>query len=307
MKNFTLKTGVLTLALMFALPVFSQVTLKYNFKKGDILKQNMSETLDLSQKIMEQESKVNVVLTTYAIFEVKDVKDAKYTLEMKYKEVKVNTMIPGIGNILLDSNVSENIATIQNLSPVLKAVVDKPVEIVVTATGKVESIKGVDKIGEAMLHSLDANINDATKQQLISQFGVQFSEKSISSFLSQNEGYFSSKPVNTGDSWNCKISSKISNIEMDIDMKITVKSIEADIVTLDAEGTLVSPEGYEIELNGMKAKATMKGSQKGWVKIDKATGWVVSSTITQTIDGNVEALGINIPMSINSTISVSDK
>jgi molybdopterin-binding protein len=307
MKKISLKIGALTLMLMLTLPVFSQVTLKYNLKKGEIFKQNISTNMDLTQKVMSQEMKINLNITANATFEVKDVKGANYTLEMKYKEVKMNMKMPGMDNLSFDSNTPEDIATLQDFGPILKAIVDKPVEIVLTETGKVESIKGADKLGEAMLNSLDTNIPDATKQQLISQFGSQFSEEYFKMLFSQNAGYFSDKPVNTGDSWNYKTSTTSSNITMNIDMNMTVKSIDDNTVTLDIEGTVVTPEKYETEINGMKAKVTIKGSQKGWVKIDKNTGWIVSSKITQDTAGDMEVMEMNIPMSIKSTISVSDK
>ncbi|MDR0725574.1 MAG: DUF6263 family protein [Prevotellaceae bacterium] len=304
MKKITLKTGALILALMFTFPVFSQVVLKFNFKKGDMFKQNISVNMDMTQKVMGQDINVNLILTSNATVEVKDVKNAIYTLEMKYKEMKMNTTISGIGNLSFDSNTPEDVATAQDLGPMLKAIVDKPVEIVVTETGKVESIKGVDKFVEAMLNSLDANMPDAAKQQLISQFGSQFSDENFKTLFSQNAGYFYGKPVNVGDSWDYTISTNASNFTMNVDTKVTVKSIEGNIVTLNTEGTVATPEGYETEINGMKAKVTVKGAQKGWVKIDKNTGWVVSSEITQNASGNVEAMGMSIPLSINSTTSI---
>jgi hypothetical protein len=241
------------------------------------------------------------------IFEVKDVKDANYVLDMKFKEMKINTAMPGMGDIAFDSNTPEDIATMQDLGPMLKAIIDIPVEIVLTKTGKVESVKGADKLSEAMLNSLDTNIPDATKQQLISQFGAQFSEEHFKSLFAQNEGYFPDKPVNTGDSWNYTLSAvPTANFTMNINLKMTVKNIEGNTVTIDTEGTVSTPEGYETEMNGVKAKMSMNGAQKGWVKIDKNTGWVISSEINQDISGEIEAMGMKIPVSVKSTASSSD-
>jgi hypothetical protein len=306
MKKFTLKIGALTLALMFTFPVFSQLTLKYNFKKGDIFKQNMEVNTDMTQKVAEQEMKFNLIFIGNVTFEVKDVKDANYTLEMRYEKLKMDMTIPGMGNLSFNSNTPEDIATLQDLGPMLKAVIDKPVEIVFTETGTVVSVKGADKLGEAMFNSLDTNIPDAMKQQLIAQFSSQFSEEYFKTLFSQNAGYFPGKPVNTGDSWDYKISTKTSNFVMDINTQMTVKSIDGNIVTLDVGGTVATPEGYETEINSMKSKITIKGVQKGWVKIDKNKGWVVSSKITQDTAGNIETMGMNILMSMSSTVSVSD-
>jgi hypothetical protein len=305
MRNFTLKISALILALMLVLPTFSQVTLKYNFKKGDIFKQSIATNTDLTQKVMDQEMKIKISFNGKSTFEVKEVTNENYTLEMKYKELKMSVAMPGM-DLSFDSNTPEDVATMQDFGPMLKVIVDKPVEIVLTKAGIVESVKGTDKLGEAMLNSLDENIPDASKQQLISQFGSQFSEEQFKSLFSQNAGYFSDKPVNTGDSWNYKLSTTTSNITFDIDTKMTLKSIAGDVVTIDAEGTFSTPEGYETEMNGMTAKVALKGAQKGLVKIDKNTGWIISSEMTQNFAGDMELMGMKIPISSISTTSISD-
>jgi hypothetical protein len=306
MKKFTLTISALILALMLVLPAFSQITLKYNFKKGDIFKQNMVTNTDLTQKIMEQEMNIKLSLSAKSIFEIKEVTNENYTIEVKYKELKMSVTMPGMGDLSFDSNTPEDVATMQDFGPMLKAIVDKPIEIVLTKAGKVESIKGVDKLGEAMLNSLDENIPGALKQQLISQFGSQFSEEQFKSLFSQNSGYFPDKPVNTGDTWNYKLSTTASNITMDINTTMTLKSIADNVVTIDMEGIISTPEGYEAEMNGMKAKVTLKGAQKGLVTIDKNTGWVISSEMSQNFAGNMELMGMTIPISATSTISISN-
>jgi hypothetical protein len=306
MKKIVLKISALTLALMLVLPASSQITLKYNFKKGETFKQNVTSNMDLTQKIMDQEMKIKLIVTIKTTFEVKDVKDGNYIMEMKYKELKINTVMPGMGNLSFDSNTPKDVATMQDFGPMLKAIIDKPVEVVLSATGKVESIKGADKLGEAMLNSFDANVSDAVKKQLIAQFGSQFSEEHFKTLFSQNAGYFPDKPVKKGDNWNYKLSTTASNFTLDVDLIMTLKNIDGDIVTVDAKGTITTPEGLEQEINGMKTKTSLKGDQSGWVKIDKNSGWIVESEIVQNFAGDIEAMGMKVPLSVTLTTTVSD-
>jgi hypothetical protein len=308
MKKNTVKISVLALAIMFAFPAFSQITLKYNLKKGETLKQNMETSMDLTQKIMDQEMKVGLSINMKSTFDVKDIKGDNYVLDMTYKAMKMSMAMPGgAGDMTFDSNTTEEVATLQNIGPMLKAIIDKPLEIVMSKTGKVESIKGVEKLHEAMINSMDENISDQMKQQMIIQFGSQFSEEALKTMFAQNFNFFPDKPVNTGDSWNMKSSTTVSNFKMDIDIKMTLKSIENDAVTIAIEGTVVTPEGYEQEINGMTTSVTLKGTQQGLVKINKNTGWVISSNITQSFDGNIEAMGMQIPLSAISTTTITDK
>jgi hypothetical protein len=306
MKNFTLKAIALIFALTPVCSAFSQITLKYNFKKGEIFKQNMVTDMNLTQKIMDQEMNINIILSLKSTFEIKEVTEESYILEVKHKEMKMNTAIPGAGNISFDSNTPEDIATQQDLGPLLKATIDKPIEIVMTKAGEVKSVKGLDKINEAMLNSLDTNIPDAMKRQLTSQFSSQLSEENFKSMFSQNSSFFPDKPVNIGDTWNQKLSVTVSNFTTDSDIKMTLKSVDGKAVTMDVDGIISTPEGYEMEMNGMKAKASLKGTQKGTTTIDKNTGWIISSKSEQSFSGDIEAMGMKIPISATSTISISN-
>jgi hypothetical protein len=270
--------------------------------------------MDLTQKIMDQEMNINLVVTVKTTFEVKDVNDGKYTLEVKYKELKMNMVMPGMGDLSFDSNTPEDVATMQDFGPMLRAIIDKPFEIVLSATGKLESIKGTDKLGEAMLNSFDANVSDAMKQQLVSQFESQFSEENFKMLFEQNAGYFPDKPVKKGDSWNYKLATTASNFALtasnfalNVDMIMTLQSIDGDIVTVDTKGTITTPEGLEQEVNGMKTKTSLKGDQNGWVKIDKNSGWIVASEIVQNFAGDIEAMGMKVPLSVKSTTTLTSK
>jgi hypothetical protein len=307
MKHFTLKISTSVLALMLAFPAFSQITLQYNFKQGEIFKQNMEANMDLLQKVMGQEIKIGIVMNSKINYEVMGVKDENYTLKVTYKEFKMKTAVPGVGDISFDSNTPEDIATQQDLGPMFKAMVDKPIEVVMTKTGKIKSVKGVEKLKEAMSNSLDKNIPENMRQQLTAQSGAQFTEESLKAQFEQNSNFFPDKPVNTGDSWNVKTSLNVSNFTMNSDMKVTLKNIENDEAVIEVEGTVSTPEGYEQEINGMKAKLALKGTQKGLFKINRNTGWANSSNLAQSFEGNMEVQGMQIPISASSTTLTTDK
>jgi hypothetical protein len=306
MKYITLKVIALMFVLMSVCPAFSQITLKYNLKQGEIFRQNIVTDMNLTQTLMGRDMNINVIMSMQMSFEIKEVKDGNYTLEGKYREMKVNMEIPGAHNIAFDSNTPNDIATQQDMSPMLKAMIDKPVEIVMTEMGQVESVKGIDKLNEAMLNSLDTNIPDAMKKQLTSQIGLQFSEEYFKSIVSQNSSFFPNKPVNPGDTWNHKLSATVSNFTTDADMNMRLKAVDGVAVILDVDGMISTPEGYEMEFTGMKAKASLKGSQKGQATIDKNTGWMISSKMEQTLSGEIEAMGMKVPLSVTSTVSVSN-
>jgi hypothetical protein len=65
MKYLILKISTLSAVLMlflFSCENKEKITLQYNFKQGDILKQNMVMSMDIVQKIMDKEVKINFVM-----------------------------------------------------------------------------------------------------------------------------------------------------------------------------------------------------------------------------------------------------
>jgi hypothetical protein len=282
-----------------------KITLEYNLKQGETLKQNMVMNMDMVQNMMGQEIKISIAMTMKMAFDVKESQGDDYTLEVKFKNIKTDMGIPGMGNISFNSDTPDDVATQTNINPMLKAVIDQPFEFVMDKTGKAKSVKGVDKLLEAMLGSFDESVPEATRQQLIGQLGSQFSNEAFKSQFEQSTGYFPDKPVATGESWNIKIQTMASNFSANIDSKVTLKSIENNEINLNIDGTVSTPEGYEQEVNGMKTKVTLNGTQKGTLKVNKNTGWVIFSDLTMNFNGEVEVMGMKMPVYMVSKITVS--
>jgi hypothetical protein len=312
MRHLTLKIGTLSLVLMYIL--FScgynsdKITLQYNFKQGDTLKQNMVMSMDLVQKFRGEEIKISLVTNMKSTFEVKEVRGDSYAVEVKYKELKLEAGIPGMDiNIPFDSNTTEDVATMTNFGPIFKALIDKPFEIVMNKLGKIESVKGLESFADAMMNSFSDSVPETTRQQIAGQFGSQFSEESFKLQFEQIAGYFPDKPIGTGDSWNVEMDTKVSNFTVKINMKFTLKSIEDNVINLTIEGTSSTPKGYEQEINGGKIKLALKGSQKGTMKVNKDTGWVISSDIMMNFTGEVETMDTKVPVYAASRITVTNE
>ncbi|MDR2813851.1 MAG: DUF6263 family protein [Prevotellaceae bacterium] len=295
MKNLILKVSTLIVALMVVLPSFSQVTLQYSFKKGEIFKQNM---VTKSKITMNQEMNVDMTTDFQTTFEVIDVTEEGYTLEVKYKHINIKTTTSGMDERSFDSNNSENVATLQNLDPMLKAAIDKPIEVVMTKTGKAE-VKNIGSLGKAMFGVIDTNIPAARRERL-AQWNKQFSE---GDFLPQLS-FFPDKPVNVGDSWVSKVSKSVP-FAMDFDAKVTLRSADEHVAYLEVEGEgKFSNLKQEMEMNNIKYSISYSVSQRGQVKVNRSTGWVISSEIEQHIDGEIEADG-KTPISVVETVTMS--
>jgi hypothetical protein len=283
-----------------------KITLEYNLKPNETLKQNVVMNTDLVMKIKDQEMKISLVMTMKMVFDVKESQGNDYTMEVKFKEFKIEAGMPGMGSISIDSNTDDDIATPENMSPMFKAIIDKPFETVMDKTGKPKSVKGLEKLIEAIYNSFDENVSEAMRQQLMSQFSSQFTEEVFKSQLEQTTGYFPGKPVGTGDKWTVEMTTKASNFAIGLNLQSTLKSIEDNVVTLDIDGTILTPEGQkEQDFNGVKGKVSFKGTLKGSMKLNKDTGWVISSDMIMNFNGEMDISGIKAPIYIVSKITVT--
>jgi hypothetical protein len=280
--------------------------LQYNFKQGETLKQSIAMNMDLVQKIMDKDMKINLAMNIKTTFDVKESRGDSYVLEVNFKELKTEVKMPDIdtGTVSFDSNTTDSVSTQANLGPMFKAIIDKPFEIVMNKNGKVESIKDVDFI-EAMLNTFDETVPENLRQQMTEQFGSQFTKEAFKAQIEQNTGYLPNKPVSTGDSWNVKMETMSSNFKIIIDVKSTLKSVEDNVANLDIDGIVSTPEKYEQEINGVKTIITLNGTQKGTLKINKDTGWVISSDMMMNFKGDIEVMGMKVPIYAASKITVT--
>lgn len=279
--------------------------LEYNLAQGATYRQSIDMNMDLVQTVMNQEMKVNMIMNMKTVFDVKESRDDSYVLDMKFEELKTDINMPMIGTVSLDSNTTDDIATQANPGAIFKALINKPIETVMTKTGKIESVKGVDSLLSGMINAFDESMPETIRQQMLTQFSSQFSEEAIKNQLEQNIGYLPDKPVSTGESWKMKMETKASNFLLIVDLKSTLKSVEDSIFTIDVEGTVATPDGYEQDINGVKAKIILTGTQKGTLKLNRATGWVISSDITMDFNGDTEFSGMKIPIVATSKVTVT--
>ena len=129
-----------------------------------------------------------------------------------------------------------------------------------------------------------------------------FSDSSIRKMLGQVTEIYPEQPVKVGETWNKKVEVTSGPILMMLDNTYKLTGVSGGVadVTVDSKIT-TRPAGDAAAMQGMSID--LKGSQKGEMKIDVATGLIQNSDLKQDISGDISANGMKIPMSIKSDIS----
>ncbi|MDR2424162.1 MAG: DUF6263 family protein [Prevotellaceae bacterium] len=299
LKKFTAITGILSIALTIACCQESEkYTLELKFNKGDILKQKMVS--DIETSIAGQ--KIAMIMEIAYSFDVKEVMNDGFLLNLKYDAMKLNMPLMGIS---LDSNTEDDIITLQNFSPLFKLLTKQSFELQMNKGGKIESFKGMDNLVEKIAAAFDPSVPDEMKTQLIEQFGNQYSQESIKGVFEQMGAFYPATPVNVGAKWTHELELPVNSMSFKINLTMTLKGVENEVALIDLDATVASVENAVLETNGIQIPVSLNGTQKGTAKVDMKTGWTIESTITQNISGNMEVMGMKTDMSIVTKTQVS--
>jgi hypothetical protein len=307
MKSLSMKGGLALVAFILCVAygdAQTAYTLEFNLVEGATYKQNSVADINMTMT-MGQEIKISTLVNTSVDYLVTAKRKDGYTLEFKHKEMKMDINAMG-QRFSIDSNTPETAATLQHPGPLLKAVIGLPVEFVITKRGNVESVRGIEKLGEAMIGAVDPSLSPQMADQLVSQVKERFSEQTMKDMFAQT--YFPDKPVKIGDSWKSRTTSTSTGVVFNVDNTTTLKAVDGDTYTLECEALLSAPEGGTIKTNGIEMNVSIKGTQKADIRIDRKTGWSKQSKVIQSLEGEIsmESSGLRLPLTLQSTITTTN-
>lgn len=184
-----------------------------------------------------------------------------------------------------------------------------PFKVTLTQSGRVVEIDANTAIEKAV-NSVVA-LSDDQKAMVKGQFFEQFGNAAIRQNLENTFSYYPPKNVK-GEKWNSVQKIKTS-LALVLNNENEVTDVNNENVTVKYVGEMSSPENAEpANLNGMSAKYAINGTTEGDVTIDVKTGWIIKSTFSQNLKGNLEFLpnaqmpnGMQVPITITNTGSVT--
>ncbi len=271
------------------------VDLKFNLAPGSNYKfttttdQSIDQTMGGSTTSMKQ----NIIFEM--LYKVKSVKDGVADIDVSYDRIKMG-MAGGGMDMKWDSKDS---AGNNPLLSGMGMLLNKPFQMQTNSLGKVISVTGFSAAIEAMMQQVSPEA--APMQASLMQ---SFSDSAIRKMLGQVTEIYPEKPVKVGDTWkkNMDITSGPILMMMDNTYKLTSVSGGVANVSVDSKIT-TKPAGEAAGMPGMELD--LKGTQKGDMKIEVATGLIQNSTLKQDISGDITAGGTKIPMSIKSDITTT--
>ncbi len=278
----------------------AQTTLRYQFKEGDKLTYTIDQKMKMTMNVLGNNVDINMNQISDMTWSIKSV-DSKGNAQIAIKFGRNKMTMDGpTGKVQVDSESTEepDDPVGQVLYKVIKGLAGLEVTGTISPTGEYSDIKVPEKAVKE-LQNLPAG----------EMFGDMFSSDGIKRMMSQSGLVMPKEPVEKGKSWKNKTENKMPFGKMTAEIDYTYAgAIDKDGRTLQ-KITLKPKATIEPNPNAqftMKLKA-LEGS--GTALFDNAAGRLLEVTNQQTMDMEIEIMGMTINQRIaqTTTMRLADK
>lgn len=263
----------LVLAVLFSCKAESERIL-IKLTKGQKYNQKMVSKMTTSQTIMGKKVSTTVVSEAVNVFEVLDVTDSIYTFKVTYESLSAKVIAGGVETSMAQGPVTELFNKLKGQSYQLK----------MSNTGRVVESMGADSIF-VRLTSLMPGQPEEMKSSLANSFIKNYGDSAIKKNSFQNASVYPKKEVKEGDSWSVKKAAGGDMFSPAVDAVYKVDKITGDEYTISMK-TNITIDGSTPASPMFNVK--FSGTMNSISKIDKSTGLVTESKMTQDMMGNMK-------------------
>lgn len=190
-----------------------------------------------------------------------------------------------------------------NMEKQLAAVKGSSLNVTLNKKGEVLQVSGGNEITDKLIATLNAT-NPASQARVREQFNKFLGEDFVKNNLASQFKLFPDSAVAVGNTWKQE-----NTLSMEIGAKasstFTFDDLDGNIASV--KSTAVINTDNKTTIMGNEVEANMKGSQEGQFETDTATGLLMKSETTTAIDGSMQMMGKDIPLSIKITKHIKGK
>lgn len=300
-KTRFLVSGLLVavVALILVVPCSAaseRVLLRINLQAGDTYEQRVTVNQTVTQSLYGQEMDIAQKMTYDLSYSVEKVNpDGSLVLTAMYKHIycKLDSPLMAFEFDSADPGSAE-----PTMAGILGGLVGKKLTLVMTASGQVLEIGGV----EEMLSAILSGIDPAQRARMEASMKDQFSKESLESIggLAAYPEY----PVAVGESWITK-ETKIGTAPLRVTATYTLRERSTGVAFIDVNSAVTSsPE--PVVSGAAKIVYGLTGTQKGTMEVNEQTGLATRAQVEQCVQGDmrIESNGsvISVPVTIKSSI-----
>lgn len=280
---------------------FGQTTLQLNLEEGKTYNQITLANSKVSQTVGGQSVDVEIVIAGNMSYKVISAGSDSYEMDVQYTELSMNMKtMQGEASFSSESPSEGDI-----MSMLLSNMKKNPFSVTLMKNGKIDKITNMDAMFNAMFEGMGP-LTDEQKSQMTDQMRQSFGESALKGNLELATAVFPDKPVNKGDTWEIQTAIS-STISADVTNTFTYEGKDGDYDVITGSGNFKTDPSKTSSANGMAMTYDLSGTMDSKLKLDPTTGWIIEAQITQNMEGNASVQGMNIPMILKSSTTITDQ
>ncbi len=283
------------------------VTLALHLETGKVYWQKSSIQSTIVQDLDGQEMKIVSNVNTVVANKVLEEKADSYLMEVAYVNLGMSADMPqGKSDFNSDKQGDKDA-----YSQLLADMTAKPFHCTMLKNGRITEVKGLEPIIDsafARSTKIPKQVAELAKKQMIDTYGnnALISSSGTAGWLLPD------KPVKTGDKWTTE-SHINTSFQLSVKSENTLTELQDEFAIITSTSTVEVPHQETfIEIAGALVKYNLKGTMTSEAKVDRKSGWIISSNATMEVEGTTFMKGdddipegMTIPMKITWKIQIA--
>lgn len=296
-------------SLFFSSAIAQKEKIELNLIKGKTYNYNMNSSSSIFTTSNKQTIRTSSINNSKISCKVIDIHDSIYEMEVKYDTL---FMTVNMNNIAMEfSSFKNNVNDVMSI--ILSEITNKPFTIKITKSGRIKEITHTDFLFTTLFDKLP-QLNETKKKQIKTQMVNAYGENGSKANFDIIFSIFPGFPVSKGANW-----SAIKQVENEIKLKTvcdyTLIEVTDSYFHIIGESKIKPNSDDEItDYSGMPSHVKMAGIKTYDIKIDKKSGWIISSAVGLTLKGTVSVIdgpsmpgGMEMQMNVMGFVNISNK
>lgn len=288
---------------------FSQkFLLQLELKAGETYTQSYQSQSTIVQSMQGQNMEIKIDVKGKMSFKVLSIEKDIYTIEARYQSLSMNMAMPQ-GSMDFSSDKKDA----DPASAVMRALVDKPFQMKMSKTGKINEVTGVEELFNSATTAL-GQLDEMQKKQILDQIVQSYGGNAFKANMEISTAIFPDQKVGKGDTW--KVNTKLESGAMNADLETTFTLTDVVDGTYVISGkSVMNPINSDTytQMGGMEMKYKMTaGNMTSNLKLDKSSGWIKEGESTQEMDIDLILKdspqvpgGMTIPMQVDTKMQIT--
>ena len=266
-----LKAYFLLFVSLISFSVTAQLSLCYNFKKGDtfIIKQDINQTI--TQKITESNQEILNTTSSTIEFKIKEVHADLYTIEVQFRNLELYMNSNQLGELINVKTCSEE----ENdpHAKMFKSIIDIPITVQMKKNGDIIAVEGTDKLLNNMLSAAQVE-DEFTLEIMKASLERDFGPEALAQNYKQMTYFYPEKLVAVNDTW-----------ENTYKGDVTANNVWELTALENEEASIIGRSIISMNIYDSGVLMSLKGSQDIELSADINTGILKKMIIESTAQG----------------------